>query len=187
MNSINISSKSIFIRFMNRYSPKSEICPVCQAKGRFSVHSYYNRSIIDFTSGQRIKDNICIMRVKCAHCHHTHAILPDIIIPYASYGIHFILQVLLLYFSHIHTIEKICEYFSISQNLLFKWISLFQKHKQEWLGLSIDSKISCYDFCTTLMNQDIFSDFLESFTQKFQIPFLQKHRNPTLHRYLNSC
>ena len=178
LNNINISSKSIFLHFMNNFRPESETCPVCQSKGNCRIHGYYKRSIIELIDGHPTKERLLVMRVKCEHCQHTHAILPDILVPYASYGIRFILQVLALYFSHARTIEALCEYFSISQNLLFKWVSLFHSHKQAWLGILKDLETSDTSFCSFLMEQEMFSNFSQGFIQKFQISFLQRHQNP---------
>lgn len=73
------------------------------------------------------------LRVFCKSCGHAHAILPDLIIPYSSYSLFFILHVLGQYFAHISSIEQICKCSSISVNQFFKWLSLWKAHKQSWL------------------------------------------------------
>ena len=58
-----------------------------------------------------------------------YAILPDIIIPYSSYSLLFILRLLGQYFAKHFTIEQICERYDISQNRFYKWLTLRKSHK----------------------------------------------------------
>lgn len=54
-------------------------CPYCHDHG-FSFHAYYIRHIYIF--GKKYK--IIITRIICKHCHRTHAILIEDIIPYSQ-------------------------------------------------------------------------------------------------------
>lgn len=60
-----------------------------------------------------------IPRVKCDSCGHTHAVLPEMLIPYSSYSIRFVLTVLKDYFLHAHTVEKICEMYQIAHSTFY--------------------------------------------------------------------
>ena len=91
---IKTSSKSLFDSYMEQFQPQLETCPICGSTGNCHIHDYYGRSIIDFLSGRKQKENLCIMRVFCDSCEHAHAILPDIIVPYSSYSLFFILFIL---------------------------------------------------------------------------------------------
>lgn len=54
-------------------------CPYCHEHG-FSYHAYYIRHIYIFGK----KYTLIITRVICKHCHKTHAILIEDIIPYSQ-------------------------------------------------------------------------------------------------------
>ena len=80
------------------FQPHLETCPICGSTGNCHIHDYYGRSIFDFQAGKREKSDLCVMRVFCDSCEHAHAILPDVIIPYSSYSLLFILRLLGQYF-----------------------------------------------------------------------------------------
>lgn len=177
---IKTSSKSLFDSYMNHFQPQLETCPICGSTGNCHIHDYYGRSIIDFRAGQHKKDDLCILRVFCDSCNHAHAILPDTIIPYCSYSLFFVLRVLGEYFAGLYTIELLCERFGISGNQLYKWLSLWKSHKQEWLGLLSGDETSDFAFLKHLAVQDSYSVFSMAFIQLTSRSFLQSHKNPVL-------
>ena len=163
---------------MALFRPELETCPICGSTGNCHIHDYYGRSIIDFKSGRQKKSDLCVLRVFCDSCNHAHAILPDIIIPYSSYSLFFVLRILGEYFSDLYTIEQLCERYGISRNQLFKWLALFRSHKQEWLGLLSDAAVSDFSFLKNLVSVDRFSFFSMEFIRRSSRSFLQSHRNP---------
>ena len=175
---IKTSSKSLFDSYMDQFRPERETCPVCGSTGNCHIHDYYGRAIIDFKSGKQEKSDLCILRVFCDNCNHAHAILPDIIIPYSSYSLFFVLRILGEYFAGFYTIEHLCERYGISRNQLFKWIDLFKSHKQEWLGLLADAEVSDFSFLKNLAAADSYSSFSMEFIRRSSRSFLQSHRNP---------
>lgn len=177
---IKTSSKSLFDSYMALFRPELETCPICGSTGNCHIHDYYGRSIIDFRSGRREKSDLCILRVFCESCNHAHAILPDIIIPYSSYSLFFVLRILGEYFAGFYTTEQLCERYGISRNQLFKWIALFKSHKQEWLGLLSDAETSGLSFLKNLAAADSYSSFSMEFIRRSSRSFLQSHRNPIL-------
>lgn len=127
---------------------------------------------------QRVKNIFrSILRLICT-CDHTHAILPDFIIPYSSYGLFFLLRVLAEYFLHLSTVERLCERFSISLSQLRRWLELFRVQKVEWLGILSSVEISALSFLKALSIQPAYSDFASAFVHRFAKSFLQSHRNP---------
>lgn len=163
---------------MAKFQPHLETCPLCGSTGNCHIHDYYGRSIIDFRDGKHQKSDLCVMRVFCDSCKHAHAILPDVIIPYSSYSLLFILCLLGQYFAGRFTIEQLCERYVISQKQFYKWLALWKSHKQEWLGLLEDSLVSDLSFLKGILVADRFSDFSMKFALRFTYSFLQSHSNP---------
>ena len=177
---IKTSSKSLFDSYMERFQPEQETCPICGSTGNCHIHHYYGRSIIDFKAGRQEKSDLCILRVFCDSCRHSHAVLPDIIIPYSSYSLFFVLRLLGEYFAGLFTIEQLCERYDISQNQFFKWLALWKSHKKEWLGLLDDNDVSNSAFLKDLATMDSYSSFSMAFIRQQCHSFLQSHRDPVL-------
>lgn len=163
---------------MAKFQPRLETCPICGSSGNCHIHDYYDRSIIDFRDAKRQKSDLCVMRVFCDSCEHAHAILPDIMIPYSSFSLLFILRLLGQYFAGRFTVEKLCERYGISQNRFYKWLSLWKSHKQEWLGLLEDLTVSDFSFLKNILVADRFSELSMQFVLRFTHSFLQSHNNP---------
>lgn len=133
---INVSAKDLFDRFMVQFKPHEYKCPICNSKHPdWQKHSTYERYLISFEKGQTVIHQITIRRFKCSSCKSTHAIIPDMIIPYQSYSLLFILQVMKDYFSQKLTIEALCAKYEIAVSTLYTWKVLFLKQKKIWLGL----------------------------------------------------
>lgn len=175
---IKTSSKFLFDSYMAKFQPRLETCPICGSTGNCHIHDYYGRSIIDFISGNSQKNDLCILRVFCDSCEHAHAILPDVIIPYSSYSLFFILRLLGEYFAGLCSIERLCERFSITVNQFYKWLNLFKTHKKKWLGILVDAETSSKTFLKGIVLKDRYSAFSMAFVKSFRISFLQSHANP---------
>jgi hypothetical protein len=105
LNYKNLSAIDLFLKSIEKFAPANIPfiklpCPCCGAKnpGR-SYHDSYKRYLISFENNQLKIEEINITRIICSSCKHTHAILPEIIIPYCSYSLLFVLSVLKDYFS----------------------------------------------------------------------------------------
>ena len=175
---IKNSTKSIFESYMESFSPEMETCPLCKRTGDCHIHAYYSRFIIDFISGYPVVDQIRIPRIICS-CGHTHAILPDPIIPYDSYSLFFMLRVLVEYHLRLKTVNKICEAFMIPATTLYRWIRLYNGHRREWQGLLTSIEQEVLDSLKNLIRKDPFNGFALFFFQKTGRSFMQSHKNPT--------
>ena len=162
---------------MDDFRPELQTCPCCGAKGSCRIHAYYDRSLVDFTGGGSVCHGLCILRLICS-CGHTHAILPDFIIPYSGYGLFFLLRVLAEYFLRLSTVERLCERFSITLSQLRRWLQLFRKQKEEWLGVLSSMEESSLFFLKSLVTRSAYSDFASAFVRRFAKSFLQSHKNP---------
>ena len=179
MLNIKTSSKILFDKFMDKFVPEKETCPICGSRSECHVHAYYNRTVTDVIDGHRFKHSICVMRVICESCHHTHAILPDHIIPYRTYGLLFVFRVLSEHFFHFRSIESICERYEISIRQFHKWKRLFKLHKELWLGELKNLRTDARAFMKTLISNP-YNGFSSEFISRFAFSFLQSHKNPSV-------
>ena len=177
LNSINNSDFCIFKNAQDSFVITSEVCPTCGARHLCSYHASYERTIIVIENSAVICHNVSISRGICSSCGHTHALLPDVLIPYASFSLFFILKVLRLYFLHSYTVEKICSMYSISISTLYAWIRLFHKQKSLWLGVLSDLETSALSFLTQLLDTP---SFPVKFFHAFHFSFLQQYRFTTV-------
>lgn len=148
-------------------------CPYCGAKKpTWSYHDSYPRYLVSFENETSITYTIDIARVICSSCKHTHAILPDIIIPHNSYSLIFVLTVLNDYFQGKMTIKSICEKYDISISMLYGWKKLFLIHKKLWLGILEDTLQKPLSFLSSFFTTNI-SDALFHFFLQNAYSFLQ--------------
>lgn len=119
-----------------------------------------------------------IQRVRCGSCGHSHAILPDDIIPYTTYSLLFILRVLAGHFLKLGTVEQLCKRYAISPSMLYHWKALFLAHKEIWLGVLKNDQTAPAGFMGGLLSLPDYShDFGRLFYQKAARSFLQCHRD----------
>lgn len=59
-------------------------CPCCGRGGCLKRHGYYTRGVKVYENPEQSEQTVKlrILRVKCAHCGTTHALLPSYIVPY---------------------------------------------------------------------------------------------------------
>lgn len=147
-------------------------CPKCGAKHPiWTYHGAYSRYLISYQNGI-VTDTIDITRITCSSCKGTHAILPEIIVPFSSYSLLFILQVLKGYFMSKESVQSLCERYQISISTLYEWKSLFLIHKKLWLGILEDIYQDSLDFLLSFPRMNT-SDRLHDFFSKNNISFLQ--------------
>ncbi len=153
-------------------------CPTCGAGGSFRVHGYYSRNVVQFC-GTGFADTVLrVMRLKCKSCGHTHALLPDVIVPYLQYGLAFLLKVILASYARKKRILKICEKFGISPTNLYRWRALYLRHRNLWLSVLRQKEESEKCLLKQLLSMDAPSDMLREFFSKTMLSFLQSHANP---------
>ena len=113
---------------------KNVICPNC---GTCDIerHGYYKRYVI--ISGN--KYYIRVLRVRCKRCGHTHAVLPNFIIPYLHDPIENILQ---LVTSSIKDIDE--GDIKLITKIKKKWIPILKS-----LGLTFKTKLEELFFCAS--------------------------------------
>jgi len=157
-------------------------CPNCGAKHpTWAYHDSYERCLISYENNTIVTETIDITRIICSSCNSTHAILPEVIIPFRSYSLLFVLSALKDYFTPGITVAALCDKYQISPSTLYEWKHLFNTHKKLWLGILEDIYQKSLDFLSSILNTNS-SDRLEAFFSNNKISFLQG-RTITAHIY----
>lgn len=147
-------------------------CPKCKAKGHLTFHDGYSRNLVAYENGEIEENLIIARRVICSSCNTTHAILPDVIVPYKSYSIMFILQVLKAYFFRKESVAALCARFGIAVSTLYAWKKRYLTHKTLNLG-KLEKYLHTQDPHLSEPEKICFTNLLYSFFQKFGFSFLQ--------------
>ncbi len=152
------------------------VCPYCGAKGTYRKRGSYERNLVTFFDGKPEVLRMKVPRVQCP-CGKSHALLPDLIVPYLSYSLPMILQVLCDYFGRHLTVQGICEKYLITPPVIYRLKKQFLLHKKEWLGILRDLSLPACTFLEEVMAY-FYSRFHNAFLRLTTYSFLQSHKNP---------
>ena len=175
LNLIKISDKDIFDKCIASIDLHHQICPYCGCNNNHTLHSYYDRNMITISEGLRFNLTVSVPRIKCS-CGRTHAIIPDIIIPYGSYSLRFIITVLRSYLTRNCSINELCDKFEISKSTLYDWIHLFVEHYNLWVGAINEIYALTLKAINFILDT---SNFTSSFFKKFKFSFLRPYHIAT--------
>jgi len=175
----DLTDLTIFQDATDGFNHFGKKCPRCGASGMLSPYNGYFRYLVSHKDGETIVYRVWIRRLKCESCCATHALLPDIIIPYNSYSLRFKFTVLIAYFKRKTTVAKICEQFGIVVSTLYAWKVLLLEHKALLLGALACRKEPTLDFLHRLFDSTSLSDHLSSFFYRYAFSFLQKRLSTT--------
>jgi len=96
-------------------------CPVCRACASMRRHGKYQRHYVYLSDGIVIDALITIVRLRCASCGTTHALLPLGAIPYSAYSIRLIAHIVIDALDHVFpSIEALCEHYAITSNTFLR-------------------------------------------------------------------
>lgn len=168
--SINCSDMELFTDTIKRFNPHKCRCPICGAKGQCKRIGSYPRMMITIKDGKRCLSVLRITRVKCLSCQHTHAVLPDILVPFGSYTITFILSVLKAYLLRESTVAEICTYYQIAASTLYSWIHLFTSRYNAWVPILQRINVISSFAIDYVMSVEAFPSV---FFRRFRFHFLQ--------------
>lgn len=176
LKNIKLSDQEWFDRAIAKLNLSEQVCPYCDSKGQMIFHDSYPRYMITLKANHIETEILRIPSVKCDSCGHTHAVLPEMLIPYSSYSIRFVLTVLKDYFLHAHTVEKICEMYQIAHSTFYAFRDLFFSHKKLILGALNDAQKKTSDFIEETDGQLLFQ-----FWKSFRLSFLQTYHASDFH------
>lgn len=146
-------------------------CSECGRTGNLRTISTYQRQVVTVRDGRRLDTYVSLPLVQCGYCRHTHAVIPDNLIPYNSYSLRFILTVLMRYLKRSCPVRKLCSEWQIAVSTLYAWIGLFISHFHIWCS-ALDGAIRLSEE----MLDRILSvpAFPKVFFESFGFPFLQR-------------
>lgn len=168
LNDFKFSDKKWFETAFKSAPQAGQQCPYCSAKGRLRAFGHYKRYLVEWDGHSRVTGILSVPRLICDSCGHTHALLPSCIVPYRSYSLRFLLIVLRAYFIRSCSVEQICRRYEITVSMLYRWVRLFLRQKELWLGV-LDSMAASpamfIDSIDGLLLKGFFLDFRFSFLE----------------------
>ena len=170
LNQSHISDLQLFESAVSAFKVAKCSCPSCGAVGRFKKIRPYERDMISVDHGARTDHRLSVRRFLCESCGHTHALLPDVLIPYGSYSLRFILTVLLSYLERACTVTELCEHWRIAVSTLYEWIHLFIDQFNAWCRILDRIIWVCKDAVDAVTSTTAFP---LSFFSRFGFSFLQ--------------
>lgn len=184
LSELKKTAQELYREEQSKLVGESGACPCCGCRGKCAGHGWYERSLIDHKEGETVYARIRVKRERCESCGHTHAILPDYIVPYSSYSLFFILRVLAEHFLKRRTVEGICGRYGITASMLYQWKKLFAIHKDIWLGVLETAETTSAAFIRRLI---ILPDYAGMFGEPFfkiaARSFLQGHQDVAQFRH----
>lgn len=173
LNFVKLSASDLFIQSMAEFHIHEHECPFCLTKHPdWKRHAVYERYLISFEDGHTVLHQITVIRYRCPSCGHTHAVLPESIIPYQSYSFLFIIQVMRDYFTGSLNVVGICAKYGITVSTIYSWKKLFLRHKKVWLGLLVDACTTSIHFLNSLFTGGLLHNLKEFFLMA-GVSFLQ--------------
>lgn len=134
------------------------VCPKCKTVGLFHNHAVYDRYLLNST-----EEYITVQRIRCESCGSTHALLPDIIIPYRYFSSPFILHLFDLYLKGHLSVSKISSALNISIQTVEAFICSYRQFHEERM------KIINHDF-----SKKFDHDFMIDYFHMFFLFFMQR-------------
>jgi len=179
-----LSDKAIFQEATDGFKYHNKQCPGCGTTGRLYPYGGYYRNLTspdgefkpdEQATAKVIESSICPMRFKCVSCGTTHALLPDILIPYSPYSLRFMLTVLVAYFekSKAVTVAAVCTFYGIAVSTLYAWKHRLLEHKDLLLGMLASQKEPVQAFLRDLFTSLQLSAKLSDFFRRYDFSFLQ--------------
>lgn len=163
---------------MDGFSHLGAACPKCGAPGTLSGHGDYGRDLTSYEGGQIVDSHVRPLRFYCSSCEATHALLPDIIVPYSPYSLLFMLTALIAYYERATTVAEVCARFGIAVSTIYDWKERIALHKDLMLGVLISQKQREHSYIVGLLRSSDLSDILCRFFRKYGLSFMQNRSEP---------
>ena len=164
----------IFKNATDEFNHYGENCPNCVVTGKLSPYGSYFRNLVSYENGTITEERINPRRFECASCGVSHAVLPDILVPYSPYSLSFKLAALSAYFERDTTVTAVCKHFGIAVSTLYSWKELLNEHKELLLGTLASFEESAITFLRKLFEAPCLSPHLQNFFHRHAFSFMQR-------------
>lgn len=175
LNQLKISDQELYDHFLNTFDPLLQVCPHCGAAANFIKAGSYSRYLIHIADGSRQDLIVDVRRLQCRNCERTHAVLPDLLIPFGCHSLRFILEVLRAYLNRSCSVELLCEHWQIAISTLYRWIHLFIDQYSAWVQILDRIRWVTEDAIDKLYGR---TDFPDGFLRIFRFSFFQGLKPP---------
>ena len=170
----HFSDFNIFDEAIGDYVHHDKGCPRCDAIGKLSPYGGYFRWLVFRRKRKNVDMRVWVRRFECGSCDATHALLPDILVPYSMYSLNFKLTVLIAYFERDCTVVSVCSEYGIAVSTLYEWLHLLAAHKDLMIGVMLSRKTSAPTFLRNMIDSDDISESIRSFHGKHGFSFMQR-------------
>ena len=144
------------------------VCPCCHAKGKLVKYGTYERNISVLVDNEVENYRVSIQRVICTSCNHTHALLPNFIVPYKIMAIFSIAQIVKR--ASISSAYKLAETINLSVQMIYSYIAIVLAFFDNFRILN-NSKEYCY---TQNFNKKYFlTNCVEFSTSNYRFDFFE--------------
>jgi hypothetical protein len=174
-----LSDEIIFQEATGDFNYHNERCTGCGAAGMLSPYGDYFRNLVSLDGEKVTESSVSPPRFKCLSCGKTHALLPDIIIPYSQYSLRFMLTVLLAYFERDTTVQAVCITYGIAVSTLYAWKHRLKEHKDLLLGILASLEEPVDTFLQGLLTSIQLSGQLKDFFCRYAFSFMQNRSTLT--------
>ncbi len=187
----NRSEISFIKQLQQSFNPDTFTCQGCGCKGNSRKSSSYRRYFItleNYNSGNIDDQFIYIDCIYCKTCNYHHANLYDLIIPYRSYSLIFIMNVLSDYAKHACSITELCSKWHIAISTLYSWRNTFRHHYQMWCYAMLLHDKPSDSINQILYQPNIIMNFFSTASFSFLQPNHKTHSSlaVTLRRFMPS-
>ncbi|MCL2223143.1 MAG: DUF6431 domain-containing protein [Oscillospiraceae bacterium] len=173
------SDLNIYEESVGGYVHHYKDCSHCGAIGKLSPYGGYFRWLVYRRKRKNADMRVWVRRFECGSCDATHALLPDILVPYSMYSLNFKLTVLISYYERDCTVESVCAEYGIAVSTLYEWLHILSAHKDLMIGVMLSRKTSAPTFLRNIINSDDISELIQSFHGKHGFSFMQSNYQPT--------
>mgnify|MGYP006916095410 CR=1 FL=1 len=133
INSFNVNNLKNFSSYLEKqkyiqsFMPNitdlhSNVCPCCHAKNKLIKYGTYERNLSILEDNDVVNYKVVVQRVFCTSCNHSHALLPNFIVPYKIMALVSIAQIVQK--ASVSSAYKLAENIKISMQLIYSYIAI---------------------------------------------------------------
>ena len=157
------------------------ICPCCHARNKLIKYGKYERNISILIDDYIENYSVSIQRLICNSCNHTHALLPNFVVPYKIMAIFSIAKIVQR--ASISSAYKLADIINLSIQMIYTYIAIVLAFFDDFRILNNSKEYSyTQNFnqkyfltnCINLSNSNYRLDFFEFYNWFL---FMQKFRN----------